>query len=175
MTRITDEKLKELLHHTGTEIQLTLTNQLLRNILCEIRERRAEDLELDDYEAVNLLWLVDLARGIGLDTGDWLGQIRFKLDNRGHGSVRDPNSTPQDTEARLDSFARRRVGAAGPHGPIPMRLVCEDCGILHIDEGEFATKPHHTHACQHCGLVWRPAIVCTVGVQFLPGFKSEVK
>lgn len=53
-----------------------------------------------------------------------------------------------------------------------MRLVCEDCGILHIDEGEFATKPHHTHACQHCGLVWRPAVVCTVGVQFLPGFRN---
>ncbi len=31
------------------------------------------------------------------------------------------------------------------------------------------------HACQHCGLVWRPAIVATCGVQFLPGFKSEVK
>ena len=59
--------------------------------------------------------------------------------------------------------------------PIPMRLVCEDCGVLHLDEGEFATKPHHTHACQHCGLVWRPAVVCTVGVQFLPGFKNESK
>lgn len=57
--------------------------------------------------------------------------------------------------------------------PIPMRLVCEDCGVLHIDEGEFATKPHHTHACQFCGLVWRPAVVCTVGVQFLPGFKND--
>lgn len=59
--------------------------------------------------------------------------------------------------------------------PIAMRLICEDCGVLHIDEGEFATKPHHTHACQHCGLVWRPAVACTVGVQFLPGFKNEQK
>lgn len=56
--------------------------------------------------------------------------------------------------------------------PIPMRLHCPDCGALHIDEGEFATKPHHTHACQHCGNVWRPAIVATVGVRFLPGFKN---
>lgn len=56
--------------------------------------------------------------------------------------------------------------------PIPMRIVCPDCSRLHIDEGEFATKPHHTHSCQHCGLTWRPAIVNTVGVQFLPGFKS---
>ena len=57
--------------------------------------------------------------------------------------------------------------------PIPMRLPCPDCGELHIDEGEFATKPHHTHACQQCGNVWRPAIVETVGVRFLPGFKDK--
>lgn len=57
--------------------------------------------------------------------------------------------------------------------PIPMRLVCEACGKLHIDEGEFATKPHHTHSRQHCGLTWRPAVLCTVGVRFLPGFKNE--
>lgn len=57
--------------------------------------------------------------------------------------------------------------------PIPMRLVCEACGKLHVDEGEFVTKPHHTHSCQHCGLTWRPAIVPTVGVRFLPGFKNE--
>lgn len=64
--------------------------------------------------------------------------------------------------------------------PIPMRLICPGrnpdgtpCARLHIDEGEFATKPHHTHACQFCGEVWRPAIVPTVGVQFLPGFKNE--
>lgn len=54
--------------------------------------------------------------------------------------------------------------------PIPMLLVCPCCHARHIDEGEFATKPHHTHACQHCGMCWRPAIVPTVGVRFLPGF-----
>lgn len=57
--------------------------------------------------------------------------------------------------------------------PIPMRLPCPGCGALHIDEGEFATRPHHTHACQDCGLCWRPAVVPTVGVRFLPGFKNE--
>lgn len=56
-----------------------------------------------------------------------------------------------------------------------MRLTCPGCGELHIDEGEFATKPHHTHSCQHCGLTWRPAVVHTVGVRFLPGFKNEGK
>lgn len=57
--------------------------------------------------------------------------------------------------------------------PIPMRLPCPSCGVLHVDGGEFATKVHHTHACQQCGAVWRPAVVPTVGVRFLPGFKDE--
>ncbi|KKL63104.1 hypothetical protein LCGC14_2178440 [marine sediment metagenome] len=56
---------------------------------------------------------------------------------------------------------------------IAMLLWCPGCGERHIDKGKFATKPHHTHACQQCGLAWRPAIVDTVGVQFLPGFKDE--
>lgn len=59
--------------------------------------------------------------------------------------------------------------------PIPMFLTCPICCARHIDEGEFATKPHHTHACQSCGLTWRPAIQATVGVQFLPGFKNEAQ
>lgn len=57
--------------------------------------------------------------------------------------------------------------------PIPIRLNCPECGALHIDEGDFTTKPHHTHSCQQCGMTWRPAVVCTVGVRFLPGFKNE--
>lgn len=57
--------------------------------------------------------------------------------------------------------------------PIPMRLNCPSCGALHLDVGEYAEMPHHTHACQHCGMVWRPAVVPTVGVQFLPGFKND--
>lgn len=56
--------------------------------------------------------------------------------------------------------------------PVPMLLWCPKCGERHIDVGEFATKVHHTHACQNCGLCWRPAVVPTCGVQFLPGFKN---
>lgn len=61
------------------------------------------------------------------------------------------------------------------HGkiPIPMILTCPSCSERHIDDGEFADKPHHTHACQSCGMCWRPAIVPTCGVQFLPGFKNR--
>src|SRR5579872_7355737 len=57
--------------------------------------------------------------------------------------------------------------------PIPMLLWCPECGDRHVDVGEFATKVHHTQACQSCGMVWRPSIGPTVGVQWLPGFKNR--
>lgn len=59
--------------------------------------------------------------------------------------------------------------------PIPIILYCPMCHFKHVDVGEFATKPHHTHACQgpKCGLVWRPAVVNTVGVEYLPGYKND--
>ncbi len=62
---------------------------------------------------------------------------------------------------------------SAPGAAIPMLLVCPACGERHIDEGEFATKEHHTHACQECGHVWRPAVVPTTGVRFLPGYKNK--
>jgi transcription elongation factor Elf1 len=55
---------------------------------------------------------------------------------------------------------------------IPMLLTCPACGERHIDEGDFAEKAHHTHACQGCGMVWRPAKVNTHGVRFLPGYSN---
>jgi rubredoxin len=64
------------------------------------------------------------------------------------------------------------TGKLGATYTIPMILHCPACSGRHIDEGEFANVPHHTHACQHCGLVWRPAKVNTHGVQFLPGYSN---
>lgn len=55
---------------------------------------------------------------------------------------------------------------------VPMLLWCPN-GHRHIDKGRFAEKGHENHACQTCGIVWRPALVDTIGVQFLPGFKDE--
>ena len=55
---------------------------------------------------------------------------------------------------------------------VPMILHCPMCHARHIDEGQFANKAHHTHACQECGNVWRPAKMNTHGVRFLPGYKN---
>lgn len=62
--------------------------------------------------------------------------------------------------------------SAKKEASVPMLLWCPECGVRHIDVGDFAIKLHHTHACQHCGHCWRPAIVPTCGVRFLPGFRN---
>jgi len=79
----------------------------------------------------------------------------------------------RERDEALAELSRSQEVERGLRAPIPMRLPCPQCRALHIDEGDFATKPHHTHACQACGEVWRPAVVATVGVRFLPGFKNE--
>ena len=60
----------------------------------------------------------------------------------------------------------------------PMLVECDVCGgtvhrIWQLGDLLWATREHHTHACQHCGHVWRPAVACTVGVRFLPGFRNS--
>lgn len=78
----------------------------------------------------------------------------------------------RDTEFEAWRDARDAQANAASSSPIPMFLICPNCSARHIDT-VFATRPHHTHACQTCGLAWRPAVVATVGVAFLPGFKDE--
>lgn len=63
-------------------------------------------------------------------------------------------------------------GANLPAPSIPLLLHCPECFERHIDEAPWDAKRHHTHACQNCGHCWRPAVVDTVGVRFLPGFKN---
>lgn len=70
-------------------------------------------------------------------------------------------------EPKPPAAPRLVVPSEGPPVPIPVILTCPSCNARHIDVGEFATRVHHTHSCQTCGLTWRPAIVPTVGVQFL--------
>jgi len=66
----------------------------------------------------------------------------------------------------------RQAIAVVDGAPVAMFLTCPVCGGRHIDLGRFATHPHATHSCQHCGHTWRPAVVPTCGVQYLPGFKN---
>lgn len=48
--------------------------------------------------------------------------------------------------------------------PTPIVTHCPKCGAQHIDEGEFATKPHRRHICAACETIWQPCARPTVGV-----------
>lgn len=49
--------------------------------------------------------------------------------------------------------------------PVAMILRCPSCAYQHVDEGEWASRPHKTHLCADCGLEWRPFEYATVGVE----------
>jgi hypothetical protein len=34
-------------------------------------------------------------------------------------------------------------------------MSCPACGARHVDEGEWAKRPHHKHLCASCGHIWR--------------------
>lgn len=103
--------------------------------------------------------------------------------------IRCAEETPAETiKQRLIAFLRRPVNSEGlwrdwgevvdellaggdastleaaTPSPIPMVLACPTCHAWHVDEGEWATRPHKTHLCSRCGALFRPANVPTVGV-----------
>lgn len=61
-----------------------------------------------------------------------------------------------------------------PEVPFPCTLYCPFCWTLHVDEGEWATRPHHKHLCQNpkCGKLWRVEPYC-YGVD--PGPKDDMQ
>jgi predicted RNA-binding Zn-ribbon protein involved in translation (DUF1610 family) len=115
----------------------------------------------------------DLLHRLGTDAQKWARallercQLLDQVDAEGFLIGWFANAIEAGRSARVAANLRAQLPAA-----IPMLLTCPSCGDRHIDEAEFADKPHHTHACQGCGMVWRPAKVATVGVQFLPGYKN---
>lgn len=48
--------------------------------------------------------------------------------------------------------------------PTDLALWCPNCGERHIDEGEWRTRVHTTHKCEHCHHEWRPHEFPTMGV-----------
>lgn len=63
----------------------------------EIRHTTA--LPLDQYEAANLKEGLETLRKLGLDTGDWLGQLLFKLAK--YEITQKPNQTAAEQELRV--------------------------------------------------------------------------
>lgn len=90
---------------------------------------------------------------------------------------RHPALAPGEAENRPTAAQEKKPN------PVPMVLFCPS-GHPHIDEGEWATRPHKTHQCQFvtnldpheiCGDEWRPADFPTVGVPAREEGKGEEK
>lgn len=123
----------------------------------------SENAEPDyEHEAQEIIAQFERVAGEGMDLDATLGYLIQWLQAR---DARRP--TPPDLREA-----------------VPMVLYCP-AGHQHIDEGEWATKPHKTHECQKvipcncsalyhgecvktiCGQQWRPADFPTVGVAAL--------
>ncbi len=135
-------------------------------------ERVVRTLRLVQYEAATARAKLELAdetnRGLHEEL-EALRESRRISDLRGDVALEAQRALEQEISELEDSTERLRTALLAP---IPMRLHCPSCGELHVDEGVWVTKVHFHHACQHCGEVWRPSVRATVGVRFLPGFKT---
>lgn len=87
------------------------------------------------------------------------------------------NDKEYSTDPIVDAAAELRatlVKLTGSEAPLLELLIhCPRCLKQHIDDGEFAVKPHKMHACQFCGLGFAVSKEPSVGVQFFSGWKNS--
>lgn len=76
--------------------------------------------------------------------------------------------TPGEWQKHLDEI----IAAGVPNDewlkrvtPHPIVTHCPQCGLQHVDEAEWAFRPHRTHQCQGCMHEWRPFEIPTRGVR----------
>lgn len=99
------------------------------------------------------------------DEGAW---IRFAA-----GAAANPSLSAlfaaEKADILLDELRKRRFKQVAV-APVPVALYCPECRQQHVDEGEWAIRPHKTHRCvagpfgKGCGYEWQPFGVHTVGV-----------
>lgn len=150
----------------------------------DIVEERASELE-QLIASVNLI-----NKALDKELGDRTHEVALLTENlqiaidglksiRGHGAVycgqhESAYTNQLMTIARFAEIAISKAVSPINLAPVPLIIYCP-AGHQHIDEGEWATRPHKTHQCQHvfdgvvcngqkCGLEWRPADFPTVGV-----------
>ena len=79
-----------------------------------------------------------------------------------------PQATVHVHAGKLEVIAAAEFVVAQPE-PINMLLFCPACHRQHVDAPndlmDWHNPPHRSHLCAYCNLVWRPADVCTNGVE----------
>lgn len=65
-----------------------------------------------------------------------------------------PPTGGEDAEYAYSMALGELKGLLSSH-PAPANLSCPKCNGRHVDRGEWVSRPHHKHLCEHCGHVWR--------------------
>lgn len=52
-------------------------------------------------------------------------------------------------------------------------LKCSHCGIQHVDENEWALRPHKTHSCAHCGELFEGSIHAVSHPMVQPAYAAK--
>jgi hypothetical protein len=79
----------------------------------------------------------------------------------------------KQTGAILDGFASDLAKVR--NAQVPTEIRCPKCGMLHVDQDEWATtRLHRKHLCHGCGNIWQPYPVTTVGVDYHVGCNERI-
>lgn len=123
--------------------------------------------EADNLQGVDCMSRQGHLRGrTGGSRTQWRGPLRKIVEVLQYGG----SSMFERTRVRLEcghetlSNAQYKARCTECAQPVSMHLLCPRCGAIHLDEGEWATRPHKTHQCQSCKHEWRPFEYPTVGV-----------
>lgn len=58
---------------------------------------------------------------------------------------------------------------------VPTQIHCPQCGMLHVDQDEWATtRLHRKHLCHGCKHIWAPYPVTTTGVDYHVACRENV-
>jgi hypothetical protein len=87
----------------------------------------------------------------------------------------DPDPTPSGVCGRCFRLMWQTgpLVVAEPASPVAGILFCPSCGKQHVDEGEWATRPHRRHLCLDdargagCGARWEVVVIVTDGDELL--------
>ena len=102
-----------------------------------------------------------------------LGEIDFAVDEADGVDTKDSNYASGFECFYSPDAVVERVKHALKRSDYSLRIIaiCPICQLQHIDEGEWATRPHRRHRCvdgpfgKGCGYEWTIAAIPTVGVR----------
>ena len=128
----------------ATKTRAGVVEQKLREEIARVQEASSAASRAADAEALKASFAV-------AERDDALAQLAAIRGQRRADAA-------AEVRATTERGSLLEIDGAGPAPEIkPMVMACPHCGTPHVDEGEWETRPHHTHQCQNdlCLLTWR--------------------